>query len=346
MPLNKTHKIYPFFYNGRYYNYPGEPRPPFLLPPINMIIEWYFFKKFEKRIDANQWTAKDVPVDEVSGATITWIGHSTFLIQINGINILTDPIFTNLLPLFPRLLPPGITLKNLPKIDFVLISHNHRDHMDNHTLTYLRDNHKCKYLVPIGDKAWFDSKGFENVFELFWWDNIKFSKVKYDNDIEFVFLPAAHWSQRGLFDYNKSLWGSWMIKTSNKNIYFGGDSSYSSHYLNIAQEFPRIDMAIMPIGPCEPRQWMKYSHMNAEEAGQAFLDLRAKQFVPMHWGTYFFGIDGFNLPIERLMAWWESKNMNFEDLHLLKVGQRKALVFPEDSVPYQPTNLIIQETNL
>jgi len=345
MPLSKTHKIYPFLYNGRYYNYPGEPKPPFLLPPINMLVEWYLFKNFEKRINTNHWTAQDMPVNEVQDATITWIGHSTFLIQINGINILTDPIFTNLIPLFPRLLPPGISLKSLPKIDFVIISHNHRDHMDNYTLTFLRDNHKCKYLVPMGDKAWFDAKGFENVFELFWWDNIKFTKLKYDNDIEFFFLPAAHWSQRGLFDYNKSLWGSWMIKINNKTIYFGGDSSYASHYKSIAYEFSNIDMAIMPIAPCEPRQWMKYSHMNAEEAGQAFLDLGAKQFVPMHWGTYYFGIDGFNLPIERLTQWWKSKNINLKDLHLLKVGQRKTILTPEDSIPQQP-DLIIQQTNL
>lgn len=345
MPLNKTHKIYPFFDNGRYYNYPGETKPPFILPAINMMIEWYFFKKFEKRIDANQWTAKDVPIDEVQGATITWIGHSTFLIQINGINILTDPIFNNL-PLFPRLLPPGIKLQSLPKIDFVLISHNHRDHMDAHTLKYLRDNHKSKYLVPLGDKAWFDGKGFENVHELYWWDHIKFAKVRYDKDIEFVFLPAAHWSQRGLFDYNKSLWGSWMIKINNRNIYFGGDSSYSSHYQSIAYEFSNIDIALMPIGPCEPSQWMRYSHMNSEEAGQAFLDLRAKKFIPMHWGTYFFGIDGINLPIDRLVEWWKAKNLHPNDLHLLKVGQRKTILVQEDSLPYQETDLIIQQTNL
>ena len=312
-----------------------------------MVIEWYFFKKFEKQIDKSVWISKEPPVDRVDDLAITWIGHSTFLIQIQGINILTDPVFANLSLLFPRVLPPGINLENLPPIDFVIISHNHRDHMDNRALVYLKNNHKAKYLVPIGDKAWFDKKGFDNVFEFMWWEEFKFANSLFNDFIEFIFLPAAHWSQRGLFDYNKSLWGSWMIRTKNKLIYFAGDTSYSSHFSKISGEFENIDLAIMPIGPCEPRQWMKYSHINAEEAGQGFLDLRAKQFIPMHWGTYFFGIDSLDLPIQRLSAWWNSQNFEKDQiLHLPKIGQRKNIIISQDDPFIRESDLPIRDIAL
>lgn len=336
--LNKNHRIYPHFNNGRFYNHPNEKKPPFLLSPLSMLIEWYLCRDYQKDFDLSNWIDNTPPIKSSEKLAITWIGHSTFLIQVGGFNILTDPIFGDLFPLFRRFIAPGIEIKNLPKIDFVIISHNHPDHMNAYALKYLKNynNPNVKYLVPLKDKKWFDRRSFNslNVYECTWWQTLKFDNLSVNNDIlneilseiEFTFLPAFHWSQRGLFDYNKSLWGSWMIHFKDTNIYFAGDTAYSKHFECISKEFDQIDIALMPIGPCEPHDWMKESHVDAEEAGQAFIDLKAKNFIPMHWGTYFFGIDNFHLPHDRLINWWRRQDFTQNELlHILKFGQRKYI---------------------
>lgn len=331
---SKKHRIYPYFKDGRFYNNCHEKKPAYILPTLNMLIEWYFCRRHKKDTDLSSWLKKSKPVEKSKKLAITWIGHSSFLIQIDNINILTDPIFGNLTPLFKRLVPPGITIEDLPKIDYVIISHNHPDHMDSSSLKKLKKLDKIsdsKILVPINDKKWFTYRSFDynNVFESIWWDKLNFK------DIEFTFLPAYHWSQRGIFDYNKSLWGSWMISCNNTNIYFAGDTGYSNHFKSISQEFENIDIAIMPIGPCEPHEWMKEVHVNAEEAGQGFLDLNAKSFIPMHWGTYFFGIDNFYSPYNRLINWWEKQKLNYQKLHILKFGEinyiDEQIIMPKES---------------
>ncbi len=330
--LDKKHRIYPYYKDGRFYNNCHEKKPAYILPTLNMLVEWYFCRRHKKDINITSWIKKNDPIERSDDFAITWIGHSSFLIQIGNMNILTDPIFGNLTPLFKRLAPPGIDIEQLPNIDFILISHNHPDHMDSYTLKSLKSNNKinnAKILVPINDKKWFISRGFnpDNVIENTWWDRRNFfghtkNSINYD-DIEFIFLPAYHWSQRGIFDYNKSLWGSWMISCKGLNIYFAGDTGYSGHFHSIQQEFDNIDIAIMPISPCEPHEWMKDSHVNAEEAGQGFIDLKAKHFIPMHWGTYFFGIDNFFLPYNRLTNWWQKQNFGDQkQLHVLKFGER------------------------
>lgn len=335
----KNRRIYPHIKGGRFYNFNGEKRPFTLLPISSMLVEWYLCKSYQSNIDLGHWFEQTPPINTSQDFAITWIGHSTFLIQISGINILTDPIFGNLSPLFPRFLSPGLFLNQLPPIDFVLLSHNHRDHMDTKSLYFLKNYHSnTSFLVPVGDGYWFSKRGFSNVSEYMWWDfnEISFSKNSKKNVvIRFTFLPAFHWSQRGLFDYNRSLWGSWMIEIENVRIYFAGDSAYAEHFKLISQEFGKIDFAFMPIGPCEPRLWMQKAHMNAEEAGQAFLDLKARHFIPMHWGTFHFGIDGFFIPIERIIKWFNQKQKSVKNifLHTLKIGKRKTIT---DLISKQP----------
>lgn len=272
-------------------------------------------------------------VSEVEGSNprITWIGHSTFLIQFPTYNILTDPVFNDLTLLFKRIQNPGIAREQLPRIDAVIISHNHRDHMEQETLQYLAQQFPaCTFFVPQGDKYWFDRWKIDNVIELSWWDarTVK-TESKTDQELRLMFLPAHHWSQRSLFDYNRSLWGSWMIEHGDVRLYFAGDTAYAQHFEAIAKEFTGIDCALMPIGPCEPNQWMKSSHMNAEEAGRGFLELGARTFIPMHWGTFKFGLDRPMLPLERIMHWWEQEcvgknNLNVELLPL-KLGRTISL---------------------
>lgn len=250
--------------------------------------------------DIGQWLVNSKIDRYATEPIITWIGHSSFLIQINKKNILTDPIFGSPTIFFPRILPPGIEPHKLPKIDYVLISHNHLDHMDRKSLLFLKQaNPNLQILVPEGDQHWFIKRNFTQVYGCTWW-----KKYPLEN-IDFTFLPALHWSQRGLFDRNKSLWGSWMIQAKDHTIYFAGDTAYSSHFKDISKVFSQIDIALLPIGPCEPRKYMYDTHVNAEEAGEAFLDLKAHQFIPMHWGTFHFGTDAFETPIKRLQRWWK-----------------------------------------
>ena len=278
----------------------------------------------EKRLpkDITQWIAPSPIIQQSSTPVITWIGHSTFLIQINKKNILTDPIFGAPSIFFPRILPPGIAPQALPTIDYVIISHNHFDHMDGKSLSLLKEiNPHLTILVPEGDQYWFEKRNFKNVYSSAWW-----KKHNFEN-LSFTFLPAYHWSQRGLFDRNKSLWGSWMIQSDVNSIYFAGDTAYSYHFKAIGKEFNNINVAILPIGPCEPRKYMFDTHVNAEEAGEAFLDLNAQQFIPMHWGTFHFGVDTFETPVKRIQRWWKKNHakLKHKTLSIPKFGASIAM---------------------
>jgi L-ascorbate metabolism protein UlaG (beta-lactamase superfamily) len=275
----------------------------------------------------DDWLVSETPLKTAQKPTITWIGHSTFLIQVQGINILTDPIFFNISTFFKRNLPPGIALGHLPPIDVVLISHNHWDHMHGPSLMALRDNittREGQILVPHGDQHWFIRRKFNRVNSYTWGKHELIAGPAGDDAVKITFLPAWHWSRRGIFDRNKSLWGSWMIEAGGHTIYFAGDTAYSDHFAEISAAFPKIDIALLPIGPCEPRGAMKHTHIDANEAGQAFLDLKAQTFIPMHWGTFNFGFDRFLTPVEKIDQWWQGQNFeNAQKIAMFKVGQRK-----------------------
>jgi L-ascorbate metabolism protein UlaG (beta-lactamase superfamily) len=322
MNIKKACRILPYIKSKRFYNGPEDRPENLLFHTIPSLISSLIGRK--KRMPANldNWLCPTAEITERSHTPlITWIGHATFLIQIGGINILTDPLFGSPSVLFPRISPCGIAPESLPPIDVVLLSHNHRDHCDEPSLQLLADRHDLHILAPSGDKKWLDTKNFGRVSEYMWWDKMVFPWQ--DQSITFTFLPAAHWSQRKFFDRNCSLWGSWMIQHASRSVYFAGDTAYSPHFASIAQEFPSIDMALMPIAPCEPGKWMERTHMNATQAIQAFIELKAKQFIPMHWGTFLFGKDHFEGPIMRLQKSWADCRKQVVDrlLHIPKIGQ-------------------------
>lgn len=231
-------------------------------------------------------------------SSVTWLGHATCLIKTPRASILTDPVFGSLSFLYKRKLPK-IQHQHIPRVDVVLISHNHRDHLDKKTIMWLHKEKDPLFLVPQGDKACFERWGISKVQECLWWEQIVFNEVTY------TFVPAWHWSQRGVFDRNRSLWGGWMIQDAKKTIYFAGDTAYNQAYFTaIAHHFPSIDLALLPIGPGDPDHLMRRSHVNAELAGKLFLDCGARMLLPIHWGTFQFGHDRFDAPIKRLEAWW------------------------------------------
>lgn len=250
----------------------------------------------------------------VEKTTITWIGHSTFLIQTNGLNILTDPVWANKLKLVPRLTEPGLSIEALPKIDIVLISHGHYDHLDFSTLRQLNDD--VLYLVPIGLKKLFTRKKFKHVEEYKWWESTII------NEVSFHFVPAQHWTRRFLFDMNTSHWGGWIIdnETTMETIYFCGDSGYFQGFKEIGERF-LIDIALMPIGAYEPEWFMKVSHVSPEEAVQAYLDLNATYFIPMHYGAFALADETPREAITRLRNNWNLRMLPWEQLHVLFLGQ-------------------------
>lgn len=215
-----------------------------------------------------------------------WIGHATYLINNGDINILTDPIFSKRASPVgfagpKRMIPPAMTLNDLPKIDAVVVSHNHYDHLDIWSLKKLfKLNSETIFLVPTGDKKRLVKAGIRNVVEMNWWDIFRVSNT------EFHFTPVQHWSKRGLFDRNKSLWGGWFIKSNDLSLYHAGDTGYSSDFKTTYERLGAPDYSFIPIGAYDPRWFMKDSHVNPEEAVQIALDLKTPHSFGMHWGTF------------------------------------------------------------
>lgn len=329
-------KIVPVFYKNRYYNSAKKDKPESLLfgtfPSFlrSLFHRWQYVSP-----SMNEWVTKPEIISHTIEPRITWLGHSSFLIQMHGINIMTDPVFGNVTPLFKRLLPFPVEPHLLPPIDYVLISHNHRDHCDKASLLLLKkNNRKIQILCPKGDKAWYVRQGFKYVNEYAWYELCITKKIT------FTFMPAVHWSQRGIFDKNKSLWGSWLITAKDCSIYFAGDSAWGDHFAQIAHDVSRIDYALLPIGPCEPHEWMKHTHIDAQQAVDAFIALGAHHCIPMHWGTFPFGNDQFEDPLVRLKAAWHKSydQLRYKTLHIMKVGQT-IIGIPPIAVPHVSTQM-------
>lgn len=218
---------------------------------------------------------------------VTWLGHSTFLIQYQGINILTDPILTNRAsPVFfagpARLVDKPVTLSDIPRIDYVIISHDHYDHLDQYSIEWLGD--QPIYLVPLELKDWFELAGIssERVIEFDWWDEESFAGIR------FAATPSQHWSGRGLFDRYESLWAAWRIDFEDGfSLWFAGDTGYNDvQFRETHERYGDVDLALIPIGAYAPRWFMKASHVNPEEAVRIHNDVGARLSIGMHWATF------------------------------------------------------------
>lgn len=244
--------------------------------------------------------------------SVTWIGHATVLIQAGGCNIITDPVWANRMGLQKRIAPPGLLPTELPPVDFVLISHNHYDHLDFNSLRLLKG--EPLHLVPAGLGKSFIKKGFNQVEEFQWWDE------KRSGSLSITFVPAQHWSRRTLWDTNKSLWGGWVICSDKKCIYFAGDSGYFRGFKEIGQKY-EIDYVLMPIGAYEPEWFMQLQHVSPEDAVRAYIDLKAAHFIPIHFEAFRLGDDAPLEALQRLKKEWAAKNLDPSKLKLLELGE-------------------------
>jgi N-acyl-phosphatidylethanolamine-hydrolysing phospholipase D len=253
-------------------------------------------------------------------ATVTWVGHSTLLVQLDGVNLLTDPVWSQRLgPLsgtvgVKRFTPPGIPLEQLPPIDVVLISHDHYDHLDEPTVRRLAHAFNPLFVVPLGIKPWLEARGITKVVELDWSESVKV------NGLEIVCAPAQHGSGRSLIDSGRRLWASWVVIGS-KRFYFGGDSGYASHFEMIGHLLGPFDLAALPVGSYTPRSIAKPVHMSPEEALQAMRDLGAAAFIGIHWGTYKLAREPYEEPPRRIAAEVERLKIDPDKVWLPEPGE-------------------------
>ena len=218
--------------------------------------------------------------------TVTWVGHSTLLVQMEHVTFLTDPIWSNrpspVTFLGPqRYVEPGLDIDDLPPVDFVVISHNHYDHLDLPTLRSLAArNPATVFYVPLGNRSLLQQNGIVNVTELDWGEVASFRGVRVHC------LPSQHWSKRSLTDDHRALWSSWAVTGSERRFYFAGDTGYFPGFKTIGDRLGPFDLVALPIGAYAPRAMMRESHMNPEEAVLAAVDLGGRRALAMHFGTF------------------------------------------------------------
>lgn len=219
-----------------------------------------------------------------SGWRITWLGHASFLIQGAGKSILADPVLSSHcsplpLPGLKRMVQPPCKISDLPRIDAVLLTHSHYDHMDLSTLRKLGVS--TPLFTPAGHSRTLGKKGFREITEIAWWQTVETA-----TGLRFTAVPAQHFTARTPFDRNRAHWCGWMIEGAGSRIWHAGDSGYCPAFSDIGMHFGGIDFGMIPIGAYQPRNIMEAVHMNPEEAVRAFLDTGCRRAVGMHWGTF------------------------------------------------------------
>ncbi|MDX2469182.1 MAG: MBL fold metallo-hydrolase [SAR324 cluster bacterium] len=243
-----------------------------------------------------------------SGVKITLIRHATVLLQYNDLNVITDPMFSKRAsPVSfagPKMIrEPAVSLENLPKIDLVLVSHSHYDHLDLPSLKKLQEKYQPTFLVGLGLKSFLEAEGLHNVVELDWFEAHSFK------DATIHFLPAQHFSARTPWGQNQTLWGSFFIEAGNKKVYFAGDTAMGPHFEMTKEKLGAPDVSLLPIGAYEPRWFMKTHHINPVEAVQAHQILASKQSLAMHYQSIPLAYDRLEQPAEDLKNAIEGANL-------------------------------------
>ena len=230
---------------------------------LGTVFKWRFTRNSQEKVNFEQ---VEPDLDFLSSnrgeETLTWVGHSTFLWQYSGINLITDPHLSDRASPVgfagpKRMMKPAISLADLPKLDVVLISHNHYDHLDKKTVLKISEKQKNNpplFLVPLGMKEWFEDVGIkEHVVELDWWDTYSVGAWKYHA------VPVQHWSRRGLLDTNEVLWCGWVVEAPNKRFFFAGDTGYSNDFKDIGERFPQMVIPDSNWGLCSPLVYEGYA---------------------------------------------------------------------------------------
>lgn len=263
-----------------------------------------------------------VPADAIS---VTFIGHASFLIGIGGRWFITDPVYADRASPVSfagpkRVRAPGLTLDDLPRLDGILVSHNHYDHLDKAALGELHRRFAAPVVTALGNRELILGAGPREVTALDWWQDHRIA------DVDITYVPAQHFAARTPFDRNKALWGGFVLRAGGRTVYFCGDSGYCPHFKEIGQRFPGIDLALMPIGAYEPRWFMHAAHMNPADSVQAHLDVGAQRSIGMHFGT-FAGLtdEGIDAPVQDLAVARAERGLADDAFTTLDIGQTLVL---------------------
>jgi L-ascorbate metabolism protein UlaG (beta-lactamase superfamily) len=281
-----------------------------------MLLKWQASRERGPWLPAREVPPGPPPPPEVrEGAMrVTFINHATTLIQLDGVNVLTDPIYSERCSPFDfvgpvRVRPPGIRFEDLPRIDAVVVSHNHYDHLDTPTLKRIAGRWPgVRFFVGLGNKAFLDRLGLDRVTELDWWEARTVLGVTIRS------VPNQHASGRGLFDADETLWTAWVLEGRAGRAYFAGDTGYGPHFAQTAARLGPMRLAVLPIGAFRPEWFMAPMHMSPVEAVRAARDLEAKLAVPMHFGTFPLADDGEAEPVQALLAARADAGVDFEVL--------------------------------
>ena len=277
---------------------------------------------------ARRWSVKpDFAVEPAHQArpAVWWLGHATVLLRINGRYLITDPHLNHRASPLPMLgpvrkVPSPASVRELPPIDAVLISHNHYDHLDITTVRQLlRANAGVRFYVPLGLAEWVRAQGAKQVQELDWWDR------RDDTDFEIHCVPAQHWSARGLFDRNRTLWSGWMVRAGAFSFYFSGDTGYTPYLADIADRLGAPTLAALPVGAYEPRWFMRGQHVNPMEAVQLHRELAIRQSLAVHWGTFELADDSLDEPLQALKQSLHEQDVGEDEFWVFKQGERRLI---------------------
>jgi len=287
------------------------------------VLKYFQEKRTEQWFKNYETAVREDPIPEpnISEIQYTYVNHSTFLIQHQGVKILTDPIWSERCSPFQfvgpaRMRPPGIPFENLPIIDLVLLSHNHYDHLDKNTIEHIEEQWSPKFIVPLGLKKVMEKMGCKNVQEIDWWESIDYKKL------QIKAVPANHFSSRGMFDRDVTLWAGFVIKSPSHKIYFLGDSGYSDLFKTIGEREGPFDLSFIPIGAYLPEWFMSPIHISPKEAVQVHLDVKSKKSVAMHFGTFPLALDGPERAPEELI----------DNLHKLDIDLQSFFIPDEGGV--------------
>jgi len=256
------------------------------------------------------------------GVKITFVNHSTFLIQIDGKNILTDPVWSERTSPFDfagpkRMKQPGIRFEDLPKIDYIILSHNHYDHLDINTIKKIYKVHQPKIITPVGVKSFLDNNQITTATDLDWWQEVSIS-----DSLSIQSVPAQHFSGRGISDRDATLWCGYVIKNPQGNIYFAGDTGYNEFtFKEIGKRCAPISVALIPIGAFKPAWFMSPIHCSPAQAVQIHFDVNASQSIAAHFGTFPLADDGEDEPTTELAEALKQANLVKEKFLVLKEGE-------------------------
>lgn len=317
-------KIRPYHHleNGGFRNPPGSPRRTSSQWEALTFFASFPFSDRMPKVPAEHFLSKQEvqkQYNNASSPSITWIGHAAFIIRLGNKVIITDPFVSEVAGpgIFgpKRFLPAAFTALELPKADLIAVSHNHYDHLDDNALRAYPYKEETLIIVPLGLKEFFTKRGYVRVIEQDWWQETHLE------ELTITTLPAVHFSGRGLFDGNKTLWASFAFKNKEKNIWFSGDTAAGEIFQSIGTKKGPFDIALIGIGAYEPRNFMRSVHASPEDAIEMAKDLKAKKTIGMHWGSIMLTPeDAFEPPVRFLKAAIE-QNYGEENALIMKVGE-------------------------